>query len=107
MKKNRFMLAIIISLFASGMLSAQASNTYDIPEQLTELIKKAFDNYPKLKEGDAYVRESQSQRDLARAGYMPTIDAEANYRYAQPTPSITFPGFGSFAFFPANNYDFH
>ncbi len=106
MKKTRTMLAIFISLFVSGMLNAQ-SNTYNIPEQLSELIKKAFDNYPKLKEGDAFIRMSQSQRDLAKAGYMPTISADASYRYAKPTPELTFPGLGSFAFVPANNYDFH
>jgi len=106
MKTRKFLLAVMIALSVSGLLSAQ-SNTYDIPEQLSGLIKKAFDNYPKLKQGDALVKVSQTQRDLAKAGYMPTIDGEASYRYGKPTPSITFPGFGSFAFFPANNYDFH
>ena len=106
MKTRKFLLAVIIALFSTVIASAQSS-TYDIPEQLSDLIKKAFDNYPKLKEGDALVRMSQSQRDLARAGYMPTIDGEASYRYAKPTPELSFPGFGTFAFFPANNYDFH
>ena len=106
MKKTRTMLAIFISLFVSGMLNAQ-SNTYNIPEQLSELIKKAFDNYPKLKEGDALIRMSQSQRDLAKAGYMPTISGEASYRYGKPTPELNFPGVGKFAFVPENNYDFH
>ena len=106
MSNRKFMLAVIISLFFSGMVSAQ-TNSYGIPDQLSDLIKKAFDNYPKLKEGDAYIQMSQVQRDLARAGYMPTIDAEASYRYAKPTPELSFPGFGTFAFFPANNYDFH
>ncbi len=104
--KKKFVFAVIISLFLSGIVNGQ-SNTYNIPEQLSDLIKKAFDNYPKLKAGEANIRVSQTQRDLAKAGYMPTIEGDANYRYGKPTPSITFPGFGSFAFFPANNYDFH
>jgi outer membrane protein TolC len=104
--KKKYIMAAVVSLFLSGVLNAQ-TNTYNIPEQLSELIKKAFDNYPKLKAGDAYIKMDQTQCDLAKAGYMPTIDGEANYRYGKPTPSITFPGFGSFAFFPANNYDLH
>ncbi len=38
---------------------------------------------------------------------MPTIDGEASYRYQVPTPTLTFPVFGTVQFFPANNYDFH
>ncbi len=106
MSNRKFMLAVIISLFFTGMVSAQ-TNSYGIPDQLSDLIKKAFDNYPKLKEGDAYVQMSQVQRDLARAGYMPTVEADASYRYGKPTPHISFPGMGSFAFVPENNYDFH
>ena len=108
MKKTKIVLAIIVSLFISQITGAQsATNSYNIPDQLSELIKKAFDNYPKLKEGDALVRMNQSQRDLAKAGYMPTIDGEASYRYAKPTPELTFPNIGTFAFVPSNNYDFH
>jgi len=106
MKTRKILMAMSLVFFLSGILNAQG-NSYNIPDQLSELIKKAFDNYPKLKAGDAYIKMGQTQRDLAKAGYMPTIDADANYRYGKPTPSITFPGFGSFAFFPANNYDFH
>ena len=106
MSNRKFMLAVIISLFFSGMVSAQ-TNSFGIPDQLSDLIKKAFDNYPKLKEGDAYIQISQVQRDLARAGYMPTVDANASYRYGKPTPQISFPGIGAFAFVPENNYDFH
>jgi outer membrane protein len=106
MKIRKFLAAIALIFFAGFSLNAQ-SNSYNIPEQLGELIKKAFDNYPKLKEGDALIRMSQSQRDLAKAGYLPTIDGEASYRYAKPTPELSFPGVGTFAFFPANNYDFH
>ena len=107
MKTRKLLMLAIITFSAIGMLKAQ-NNPYNLPDQLMDLIKKAFDNYPKLKEGNEYIKVSQTQRDLAKAGYMPTIDGEANYRYQQPTPSITFPGgFGKVQFFPANNYDFH
>lgn len=100
----------IITVCCTSVLNAQA-NSYNIPEQLSQLIKKAFDNYPKLKQGNELINASVLQHDLARAAYMPSIDADASYRYQQPTPSISFPlspnNTLSFQFFPANNYDFH
>jgi outer membrane protein len=106
MKTRNFLLGVIITLCTPHISNGQ-SNTYNIPEQLSDLIKKAFDNYPKLKEGQSYLKISETERDLAKAGYMPTLNGEANYRYGKPTPSIIVPGLGSFQFFPANNYDFH
>jgi outer membrane protein len=102
MKAKNILTILLVSIATT--LSAQ-SDTF--PAQLRELIQKAMDNYPKLKEGDEYIKSSQTQHDLAKAGYMPTIDGDATYRYGKPTPSISFPGFGSFQFLPANNYDFH
>jgi outer membrane protein len=108
MKKIKTVLTLILAFTIAGISHAQtSSNPYGVPDQLIELVKKAIDNYPKLKAGDAYIKMNETERSLAKAGYMPTIDADANYRYQFPTPSITFPGFGSFAFFPKNNYDLH
>ncbi|HWB63399.1 MAG TPA: TolC family protein [Chitinophagales bacterium] len=106
MKYKAILLAVFMGFFSAGLINAQ-SNTYNIPDQLRELIKKSFDNYPRLKAGNEYLKASQVQRDLAKAGYMPTIDGEASYRYGKPTPELNFPGIGTFAFIPANNYDFH
>ncbi len=88
------------------MVSAQ---TTPAPIQLTELIGKAIDNYPKLKEASEYVNLSEVKKDLAYGAYMPVISGDASYRYGKPTPSIKFPiGGGVFqevSFLPANNFD--
>jgi len=79
------------------------------PAQLTDLITKAIDNYPKLKEANEYVSLSEAKKDLAYGAYMPVISGDASYRYGKPTPSISFPvGAGVFqevSFLPANNFD--
>ncbi len=79
------------------------------PAQLTELINKALDNYPKLKEANEYINLSEAKKDLAYGAYMPVITGDASYRYGKPTPSIKFPvGGGIFQevnFLPANNFD--
>ncbi|MFN8285515.1 MAG: TolC family protein [Chitinophagales bacterium] len=104
MRATHKFFTLLLVLIACGL---QAQTT--APAQLTELINKAFDNYPKLKEGNEYVKLGQARVDLAYGAYMPIIAADASYRYSKPTPEITIPIPGyesSIKFLPANNYDF-
>jgi outer membrane protein TolC len=98
---------IFVLLVTLGMVGGTFAQT--IPAQLTDLINKAIENYPKLKEANEYVNLSETKTDLAYGAYMPVISADASYRYGKPTPSITFPiGQGvtkDVQFIPANNYD--
>lgn len=100
--RTRFFLLLI---FFAQVINAQTT----IPAQLTELISKAIENYPKLKEANEYVNLSEAKKDLAYGAYMPVISADASYRYGKPTPSISFPvGQGvtkEVQFIPANNFD--
>ena len=102
MKTKFFLLLLVVT----QVVSAQ---TTPAPAQLTELINKAMDNYPKLKEASEYVNLSEARKDLAYGAYMPVISGDASYRYGKPTPSIKFPvGGGVFQevnFLPANNFD--
>lgn len=110
--KSKFLTTLLL-LIAFNLFS----QTAPVPAQLSELIKKAIDNYPKLKAGNEMVRLSEVQRDQAYGGYMPQVDLEATYRYAKPTPSVSFslpdannPGQTinqTLSFIPANNYDIH
>jgi outer membrane protein TolC len=101
--KTKFFFLMVLTM---QMVSAQ---TTPAPIQLTELIGKAIDNYPKLKEASEYVNLSEVKKDLAYGAYMPVISGDASYRYGKPTPSIKFPiGGGVFqevSFLPANNFD--
>jgi outer membrane protein len=107
MNKLKYLLAVTVVLFSRGYSYGQNTS---VPQQLTDLIKKAFDNYPRLKQGGELIKLSETERDYARAGYMPTLDGVATYRYGKPTPELSLPLNGqelSITFFPANNYDFH
>lgn len=101
--KSKFFLLLLIT---TQIVSAQTTTA---PAQLTELINKAIDNYPKLKEASEYVNLSEAKKDLAYGAYMPVISGDASYRYGKPTPSIKFPvGGGVFqevSFLPENNFD--
>jgi outer membrane protein TolC len=105
---KRIIYSLLALLLAGNTLYAQQGG--GASAQLTQLIGKAMDNYPKLKEGQEYVKLGEARTELAYAGYMPVIGAEATYRYQQPTPKIVIPipGFeSSIQFIPANNYDFN
>jgi outer membrane protein len=107
MKTTKIPFAWLLIFFSVQTSFAQGGAT---PAQLRELIKKVFDNYPRLKQGNEYIKLSQEQTNLARGVYMPIIDGSASYRYAKPTPTlnIDIPGFNqTLDFFPANNYDAH
>lgn len=105
---KRILYSLMALVLAGNTLYAQQRSSASA--QLTQLIGKAMDNYPKLKEGNEYVKLGEAKTELAYAGYMPVIGAEAIYRYQQPTPKIVIPipGFeSSIQFIPANNYDFN
>lgn len=95
------LLFITTALFSQGPV---------VPAQLSDLIKKAMENYPRLKAGNEMVSLNQTQGDLTKTAYYPYVSGDATYRYAKPTPVLSLPLNGqeySFAFFPANNYDLH
>ena len=99
--KTRFFFLLLIMTQIAGAQTA--------PAELIELIKKALDNYPKLKEANEYVNLSEAKKDLAYGAYMPVISGDASYRYGKPTPSISIP-LGpnitkEISFLPANNFD--
>jgi outer membrane protein TolC len=101
MKKVLLLIGI---LFLHNAIYSQTA-----PPQLTELINKAFENYPKLKEANEFINLSEAKRDLAYGAYMPVISGDASYRYGKPTPGISFPiapGVNKeIQFLPANNFD--
>ncbi len=104
MKTSKVWLMLVL---LTGTLQLLAQ-TPAAPEQLTDLIRKAIANYPKIKEGGEMVKMSEARKELAYGAYMPVISGEASYRYQQPTPEIEIPipGFESkIKFIPANNYD--
>lgn len=105
---KRILYSLMALVLAGSNIYAQQGGSASA--QLTQLIGKAMDNYPKLKEGNEYVKLGEAKTELAYAGYMPVIGAEAIYRYQQPTPKVVIPipGFeSSLQFIPANNYDFN
>lgn len=103
MIKKIFSAIVMLGTVAIATAQTQA------PAQLSELIAKAIENYPKLKEANEYVNLSEARKDLAYGAYMPVISGDASYRYGKPTPSISIPiGPGvtkDIQFIPANNFD--
>ncbi len=103
---NKKFLATVVVFLA---VSIAFSQNKQAPDELTALINKAIENYPKLKEANEYVNLSEAKNDLSYGAYMPVISGDASYRYGKPTPSISFPVAPGVTkdvqFLPANNFD--
>lgn len=71
---------------------------------LSNIISIVIQNHPSVKECTEAINSADEAILLAKTGYYPNVDAKLNYTRLGPVTSISFPGFGTFDLFPANNY---
>ncbi len=72
---------------------------------LSKLIKQVVENHPSIKEAEEALYIADAKIGLAKAGYLPNIDATGNFTRIGPVPAISLPVFGTFKMAPANNYN--
>jgi outer membrane protein TolC len=111
MSKRKIYLAILIIIFlifeSSNIYCQGEKTTNDNPNDtlsLNEIINNVIQNHPSVKEIKETINEAGIKTDIARTGYYPNLDINASYTRLGPVSKISFPGFGSFELFPANNY---
>lgn len=98
---KQFLLAVAMFV-ATTTVMAQDNPIKD--EQLKTLIQKAVNNYPGIKELEEQLNTFGVKDQIVKNMYLPTVAANASYRYMYPTPGIDFNG-TEFNFQPRNNYD--
>jgi outer membrane protein len=81
----------------------------DKPGALTvqETVQKVLARNSTLKEAEDAVAVIKARVDQLKSGLLPNVRGDASYSRIGPVEEFTFPGFGTFQLFPANNYDFH
>ncbi len=72
---------------------------------LTTIISKVMQNHPSVKSAAENINAADAGIGLAKSAYLPTIDGTASYARLGPVQELTFPGFGTFQLFPADNYN--
>jgi outer membrane protein len=70
-----------------------------------EVLKVVLESHPSVLKAEEGVRSADANIGLAKSGYYPNIDANANYTRIGPVPEVEIPNLGSFQFAPYNNYN--
>ncbi|MGA2586843.1 MAG: TolC family protein [Candidatus Aminicenantales bacterium] len=81
----------------------------DKPEALTvqETVQKVIAQNLTLKEAEDAIAVIKARVDQLKSGLLPNVRGDASYSRIGPVEELTFPGFGTFQLFPADNYDIH
>jgi len=88
---------------AWSSLSAQTTASSD-SVSLSYIVNQVTGNYPTIKKNEQDISAADARIGLAKTAYYPDISLNSSYSHIGPVSSITFPGFGTFDLYPANNY---
>ena len=96
-------------MFVATMLAALPaySETISGSANLEKLTLVAMSNSPAIHQAEAGLQKAKANLDQYKSGYFPMAGLSAAYSRQAPNSEISFPGFGSFKFFPDNNVDCH
>jgi outer membrane protein len=97
-KKALFTLTLTFILMQGSVVLAQTDTL-----QLKEAIDRMLSQYPTIKIATEALNAADTKIRMARAGYLPNIDATGSYTRIGPVPSFDFPGFGHISLYPENN----
>lgn len=98
--------SVVLLAFAMQTGRAQESPIKD--EQLKSLIQAAVTNYPRVRELEEQLKADDVKKEIIKAGYLPTVNADVNYNFLAPSPKVEFEtptGKNALAFQPYNNYN--
>lgn len=98
--KRIFVWAVLMVVSLAGM--SQESPIRD--QKLKELIDKAVNNFPKLKELEEQLKLNDVRAELIQSNYKPTLGADLSYQYLNPLSEISFNGTKA-RFQPYNNFN--
>jgi outer membrane protein len=71
---------------------------------LKEIIELAISNHPSVKIAEEAINNANTRINLAKTGYYPEVEANANYSNLGPVTKLTIPDMGTFQLYPENNY---
>lgn len=106
-KKNtkHFLTLFITILFFNALLNGQSIQKTS-PDSLTlkVIIARAVESHPSISIAEEALNSADARISLARTGYYPEIDANANFSNLGPVTKLNIPDMGSFQLYPENNY---
>lgn len=98
---------IIFPLLSIYLFSAAQAQT--VNAELKSLIEKAFSYSPQIQDAEEAIHTGELRTDLAKTGYIPSLNANATYNYMAPVAVAQIPTgpstFQEIRFQPNNNYN--
>ncbi len=104
--KSRFgILLTIIYLTVAG--SAMAQNGGEDSLTVDQAVRTALERNPAIQQAAHAIQASEAGVQVSKSSLYPNADLSLNYTLLGPVAAFSFPGFGTFDLFPANNFDEH
>jgi len=95
--------AVCLLLALNGYARADKPGTLTVQETVQKVLAQNLT----LKEAEDAIAVIKARVDQLKSGLLPNVRGDASYSRIGPVEELTFPGFGTFQLFPANNYDIH
>lgn len=102
---KKIIIAVLLALLVQTGIAQEAPIK---DEQLKSLIQSAVTNYPRIQELEEQLKADDVKKEMIKAGYLPTVNADLSYNFLAPSPKVEFEtptGKSSLAFQPYNNYN--
>ncbi|MDP4265802.1 MAG: TolC family protein [Bacteroidota bacterium] len=105
MKQNIFKWAVITAVLIGNVFISYGQNSKNTDSlALTEIIKEIISSHPSIKEAEEAIKDADTKISIAKYSNYPDFDLTSSYTRIGPVTSLSFPGFGTFDMYPANNY---
>jgi outer membrane protein TolC len=95
--------AVCLLLALNGYARADKPGTLTVQETVQKVLAQNLT----LKEAEDVIVVIKARVDQLKSGLLPNVRGDASYSRIGPVEELTFPDFGTFQLFPANNYDIH
>ncbi|MGD1047339.1 MAG: TolC family protein [Candidatus Krumholzibacteriaceae bacterium] len=105
MKKLIFSVMALSIAILTGICQARPAS----PDSITveQAVRLTLENHPLVRQAGYGVAAADARIGASRSPYYPDVSLAGMYELLEPVEQISFPGFGTFQLFPANNYDIH
>lgn len=105
MESRFFLLISVILLFGANAVLSQT----DPADSLTvdEAVRMVLKENPAIRQAAHAIQASEAGVQVSRSSLYPNAEVSLNYTLLGPVAALSFPGFGTFKLFPANNFDEH
>jgi outer membrane protein len=102
-KAGIFVIAIFI-ISSGTLLSQNNSANTDDSLSLKNIISEIIKSHPTVKSAEEALNNADARIGLAKTGYYPQVDMQANLSNQGPVIKISIPSMGTFQLFPENSY---